>query len=460
MKTAIILAAGTGSKIWPYNEYWPKAALPVGGVPNIVRLVRNLQACQIARIIVVTGYLERRIKHVLSEVNGVEIFSAPTSSGTADSLEKIIDQVDNDVLVVYGDIVISKEKLSRFIDEFRTGNYDGLLLGKRIENERAQDWICAQTDPDGRVSNIFGHPRAHYVDHRLMGVYAFRQVPLCRSLYANPGFMLNVNVGGMPPIQAELEQSIQIMVEKKERVYIHSIGEGVVDLDKPWHILQANKMILELEMANIENSIIPSSAYIHPTAEISGKVILGENVKIGRNVWIKGKAIIGDNTIIDNGAILNENVMIGQESKLEDYCKIGSNSVIGNKNRIGHCAEFQGVTFDHVSFTHYGEVFGIVGTSTDIAAGVTVGILRFDDLEQSQKMNGRLETPEAFGNAVFFGDYTRTGISSQYMPGVKIGCNCAIGPSVIIQKDIPSGKLIYSEQTLVQKDWGSHKYGW
>jgi UDP-N-acetylglucosamine diphosphorylase / glucose-1-phosphate thymidylyltransferase / UDP-N-acetylgalactosamine diphosphorylase / glucosamine-1-phosphate N-acetyltransferase / galactosamine-1-phosphate N-acetyltransferase len=459
MKTAVILAAGKGAKIWPYNEYWPKAALPVGGVPNIIRLIKNLHECNIERIIVVVDHLERRIRYLLSGAEGVEIFSAPAPSGTAASLEKVLDQVEDDLLVVYGDVVLSHEIMSEFIDQFRQGHNDALLLAKIIDKERSQDWICAKADSSGRVLNIYGHPRAHYVDHRLIGIYAFRKQPLSQALSANPGFMLNVNVGGMPPLQAELEQSIQMMVEKEQRVYLHPLSHGVIDMDKPWHILQANKLAIQWEMSNLERKI-SSSAVIHPTAEISGNVVLGENVTIGRNVWIKGNSIIGDNTIIDNGATIDENVIIGQGCRIADFCKIGSYSVIGNKNRIGHCAEFQGVTFDNVSFTHYGEVYGIVGTSTDIAAGVTVGILRFDDFSQNQKVNGRMEIPEEFGNAVFFGDYTRTGISSQYMPGVKIGCNCAIGSNVIVQNDLPSGKLIYSEQALVFKDWGPEKYGW
>lgn len=462
MKTAIILAAGNGKKIWPYNDYWPKAALPVGGIPNILRLVRNLEENEIKRIIVVTGYLERRIKNILSDINSVEIFSASSTVGTADSLERVMDLFDDDddVLVVYGDIAITKEKTFKFIKEFRAGNMDALLLAKTVNKERPQDWMCAKAESDGRVTNVFGHPRPHYVNHRLMGFYAFRKQPLYNSLKANPGVMLNVNVGGMPPLEAELEQSIQIMVEKGQSVYLHSIDKGAVDMDKPWHILQANKMILKDEIANMKDSLIPPTADIHPSAEISGKVILGERVKIGRNVWIKGNAIIEDDVIIDNGATINENVIIGQKSKIEDFCKIGSNSVIGKRNRIGHCAEFEGVTFDNVSFTHYGEVYGIVGTSTDIAAGVTVGILRFDDLEQNQKVNGRTEVPEEFGNAVYLGDFTRTGISSTYMPGVKIGSNCAIGANVMVQKDIPSGQLIYLEQNIIQKDWGPNKYGW
>ncbi|WP_369124544.1 NTP transferase domain-containing protein, partial [Salmonella enterica] len=57
MKTAVVLAAGCGEKMWPYCEYWPKAALPVGGVPNIERLTRQLRSLGFGRIIVAAAYL-------------------------------------------------------------------------------------------------------------------------------------------------------------------------------------------------------------------------------------------------------------------------------------------------------------------------------------------------------------------------------------------------------------------
>lgn len=461
MQTAIILSAGEGTKIWPYNEYWPKAALAIGGIPNIVRLTDQLNELGFERILVVTSYLERRIRYLIEGKKGVEVVSIHSPKGTADSLEKVIEQIkDDNVMIIYGDVVVTGSILTGMMNRFGAESLDGLLLAKPIGTERSQDWFCVNTSAQGKVKQIYGHPRPHYVDHRLMGIYVLRTADLRDSLHKNPGFMLSVNVGAMPQQEAELEQSLQLLVEQGKNIYIFSTEDGVVDIDKPWHIMEANQMIIENEVGTAASSHIPSSTSIHSSADILGNVILGENVKIGKNVCIKGNAVIGDGTIIDNGAVIEQNVIIGYRCTIENYCKIGSFSVIGNHNCIGHCAEFQGVTFDNVSFTHYGEVYGVVGSSTDIAAGVTVGVLRFDDLNQLHKINGRMETPYHFGNAVYIGDYSRTGINSQYMPGVKVGCNSAIGPSVIVQEDIPSNTLVYVEQTLIKKEWGPSRYGW
>ncbi len=460
MKTAIILAAGLGSKMWPYNEYWPKAVLPVGAQSNLEHLIRSLKDMSFGRIIIVTHYLYKRIQSAVYGYEGVEVVVLPSLEGTADSLAKAVGTIkDEYILVVYGDIAITKKRLQQFVDHFYNQLPDGMLLCKPIDKERPQDWLCTRLK-DEKVEQVYGHPRPHYVTHRLLGVYALRTEPLCMSLMKNPGFMQSVSVGVIPSPESELEQSLQILIENGNHIIGHIIEDGVVDMDKPWDLMAANVMAIKEEMESLSHDMIPESATIHPTAQIDGKIKLGENVTIGRNVMINGDVSIGHGTVIDNGATIAGNVIIGKHCTIRDFCRIGPYSVIGNRNRFGHCAEFAGVTFDRTSFVHYGEVYGIIGESADIAAGVTVGIMRFDDQPQSQRVHGRMEIPEQYGNAVYFGDFTRTGIASQYMPGVKVGCNSAIGSGVIVTRDVPSNTLLYTEQKLVQKRWGPERYGW
>ncbi|MBA4602377.1 NTP transferase domain-containing protein [Thermoactinomyces mirandus] len=460
MKTAIILAAGLGRKMWPYNEYWPKAALPVGNQPNIERLIHSLKDMSFERIIIVTHYLHKRVQSIVYGHEGVEVIRLPFLEGTADSLSKAVGTIrDDHILVIYGDIAITRKRLQYFVDHFHDQEPDGLVLCKPVDKERPQDWICARLQA-GKVEQIFGHPRPHYVTHRLLGIYALRTEALRMALIKNPGFMQSVSVGVIPSPESELEQALQILIEHGNDIMGHVIEDGAVDMDKPWDLMEANIMAVKEGLDSLTRDTIPDSATIHPTAQIDGKIILGENVKIGRNVMIEGNVSIGAGTVIDNGVTIAGNAMIGKHCTIRDFCRIGPYSVIGNGNRIGHCAEFAGVTFDRISFVHYGEVYGVIGESTDIAAGVTVGIMRFDDQPQNQRVQGRMEMPVRYGNAVYFGDFTRTGIASQYMPGVKVGCNCAIGPGVMVARDVPSNTLLYTEQKLVQKKWGPEKYGW
>ena len=59
---AIVLAAGYGSRLAPLTLEVPKPALPVAGVPMLVRILRKLKAAGVDRIAVNTHHLKEQIE--------------------------------------------------------------------------------------------------------------------------------------------------------------------------------------------------------------------------------------------------------------------------------------------------------------------------------------------------------------------------------------------------------------
>jgi 1L-myo-inositol 1-phosphate cytidylyltransferase len=66
MERAIVLAAGTGSRLVS-GEIGPKPLKPVAGVPLLVRILRTLRSEGIREVVVVTGYKEELIREALLE---------------------------------------------------------------------------------------------------------------------------------------------------------------------------------------------------------------------------------------------------------------------------------------------------------------------------------------------------------------------------------------------------------
>ena len=64
--TALLLAAGTGSRLRPLTLDAPKCLTVVGGKPILGRLIENLRLQGITRLVVVTGYLDIRIREFLN----------------------------------------------------------------------------------------------------------------------------------------------------------------------------------------------------------------------------------------------------------------------------------------------------------------------------------------------------------------------------------------------------------
>ncbi len=63
--TALLLAAGTGSRLYPLSKNSPKCLTTVSGVSILERLIVNLSQHGFKRMVVVTGYLEKCIKDFL-----------------------------------------------------------------------------------------------------------------------------------------------------------------------------------------------------------------------------------------------------------------------------------------------------------------------------------------------------------------------------------------------------------
>jgi choline kinase len=61
---AIILAAGTGSRMRPMTDVTNKCCLPVGGKPLLNGQVQILSSCGITDVLVVTGYCRRQVMEV------------------------------------------------------------------------------------------------------------------------------------------------------------------------------------------------------------------------------------------------------------------------------------------------------------------------------------------------------------------------------------------------------------
>ncbi|PCJ30738.1 MAG: nucleotidyl transferase [Moraxellaceae bacterium] len=70
--TALLLAAGTGSRLRPLTLDAPKCLTVVGGQTILGRLVNNLRSQGIRRLVVVTGHLDQQVRDFLQE-NAVDM---------------------------------------------------------------------------------------------------------------------------------------------------------------------------------------------------------------------------------------------------------------------------------------------------------------------------------------------------------------------------------------------------
>jgi bifunctional UDP-N-acetylglucosamine pyrophosphorylase/glucosamine-1-phosphate N-acetyltransferase len=439
--------------------------IPVANRPLISYAIEALERLSFERIIVAAGRGSEQIRNHFAQDGRVKVVEVSASKsdkdirGTAASLIQAVDSevesLDEEFLVLYADTIADERDLARLANSSESDPAPRALV-YALGAESSRDWICCSIE-NGAVKSIAGHPRGGYG-------YRFAAFSLNRAflpyLRSNSGLFTEVQVGVMPPREAYLEMSLSDFLKAGKTIPVVK-GEGLlIDVDKPWHILAANRSLNRSIVGAQKKDTIAEGASIDPSASISGHVRLGRGSRIGRNVVVEGNIAVGEGTTIENGALLGGNNTIGNDCYIGNSCLVGKDTTIGNKCNINHCAEVEGVVMDRVYLYHYMEVCGVVGENTDLGAGTVCGTLRFDDGVTTHRVKGRAETPQEFGNAAYLGDYCRTGVNAVLMPGRKVGAYSVVGAGVILNEDLSDRTMLYVQQKLQKKDWGPERYGW
>ncbi len=454
----IVLAAGEGKKMFPYELTRQKCAISILNEPVVRRCVRLLQRQGVSPVIVVTGHHAGQVREAVGGLPNLLCVQQNVRDGTATGTLLALSDLSEfqHFVLCYGDTVWTEGDLKRTLDAYRDGDGSPTVLLQPLKLPLdSSDWIGAHLDGT-RLTRIEGHPRG--APYRLANIFVFNRDAV-RFLESNPGVMRSVPVGGMPPIEHEFAQSLQMMIDHGCRIAgVEALG-FVIDIDKPWHILEASAALVDEFTQQVQEDEIALTARIDDSADIDGRLVLGEGCVIGKRVVVHGFLYAEAGTQVTNGAIVRGRVVTGKGCHIRDYCLLGD-AILGNRCVVGHGAEFEGVAFNTVYLYHYCEIYGVLGEAVDIGAATVCGTLRFDDRETVHNVRGRREVPPAGANASYIGDFSRTGVNAILMPGVKVGAYCCVGPGVVLYNDLPHRTLALVRQEMTHRGWGPERYGW
>ena len=136
--TALLLAAGTGSRLYPITQDMPKCLTVVNEIPILEQLVDCLNQQGFKRLVVVTGHLENRIHEFLGNRTGdmiIEYIHSPLYKTTNNiySLWMAREFINEPFLLIESDLV------------FHASLLDELLYPDRIAVSRMQPWMNGST---------------------------------------------------------------------------------------------------------------------------------------------------------------------------------------------------------------------------------------------------------------------------------------------------------------------------
>jgi len=119
--TAVILVAGTGSRLRPLTDHAPKALVSLGNETILARLLRQLEACGVDRFVLATGYCDAALRAAVSLSRGRFEFcfnEAFDSTQNAVSLGRCADAVKGEAFVkLDGDLVLDQRIVERVVTD-------------------------------------------------------------------------------------------------------------------------------------------------------------------------------------------------------------------------------------------------------------------------------------------------------------------------------------------------------
>ena len=172
MKT-VILAAGAGSRLKPLTDHMPKCLLKVGLKCILEMTIENLLATNNSEIIIVTGYLENKIREFIRErfpyLQITYIYNKLyASTNNIYSLWLAKDEVlGDDMMMLDSDIVFDE----RIISELQNSGYKNCLALKR--HEVHDEEIKVKTDAHGCVIEIGKEVNVSLAEGESIGIEIF-----------------------------------------------------------------------------------------------------------------------------------------------------------------------------------------------------------------------------------------------------------------------------------------------
>lgn len=168
---AIILAGGKGTRLAPYTTVFPKPLVPVGDMPILEIVVRQLKHFGIDRITLAVGHLAELIIAYFGDGSrhGVQIDYSREEEplGTAGPLS-LLENLDDTFLVMNGDLLTTLDFRGLLAQHRQSGAMATIASCKR---QTKIDLGILEIDQQNRIKGYIEKPTyTHLVS---MGIYAF-----------------------------------------------------------------------------------------------------------------------------------------------------------------------------------------------------------------------------------------------------------------------------------------------
>jgi len=387
--TAVVLAAGEGTRLRPLTAHRPKPMLPAANRPILERVLEALVEAGVRTVHVVVGYRNDRVQDYFGPTyDGVPLHYHHQEKrlGTGHALSQVRGDLSGDFLMVNGDELLSAETVTRVTTAHRS-NVVTLAVAE------------AEDAPQYGAVRVSGNRVTEFVEKPGSGDYRF----LNAGVYAFDDRIFDA-IAETPRRDGELEltDTISRLVEEEDDVRSVRTDATRVKANYPWDLLAVAQHLLRVGAVSEPES--EAGVYVDGSARVHESAVLRPPVVVSAD------AVVGPNAVVGPDTALGRNVTVGANATV-------ASSVVDVDSRVR-----EGATL----------VDCVTGQSVRVAAGATVpggpGDVRVGTTVHEDQDLGAL-----------LADRVRVGGGATLAPGTLVGPSARLGTGVVVEGVVDAG---------------------
>lgn len=312
---ALILAAGTGNNLFPFTSTRPKPMINIAGKFLLERTIDLLKESGINVINIVTGHKKEKIVNYFKGSNHTDLnlhyIEQKKMTGIGDAILKARDRFDpgDNFILIYGDTLTSANLFSHTLQSF--GSTKSPVASICLTSS-SKMFGNVYLNNEMKITKIIEKPqKAELGNYVLSGVYIL------------PASFFNL----LKKNNNSMEKALSMII-KKEGLTASIWEEEWIDVEYPWDILKANKIIMD----SWKNAIIAKTAILKGNVKIDGPVFIDEDVDIRSGTMLEGPCYIGKGSFIGNNVLVRKYTSIGEGSMIGYGVELKNSIIFGGAN--------------------------------------------------------------------------------------------------------------------------------
>lgn len=384
---ALILAAGEGAGLSPLSDTRPKPMVIIGGKPILQHSLMMLRDMGITDVVIVVGHHSEQIRDYFgrgaSWSMNIEYVEQRRQDGIGDALLLARDRFKGQdyFLLSYGDTVVSQNIFSHCLASFSEFKKSTAVVALAPQTEFYGN---VYLDDEARIQKVIEKPKGDE-----MGNYVLAGTFVLASEFFD---LVEKN-------DRCVEEAFNAL-SREHGFYATIWEEDWTDMNFPWDVLQANRLI----MSGWDRASISSLAHLESNISFTGPIFVDDYAHIKNGSVLRGPCYIGKHCFVGNNCLIRE------------YTSLGDRTKVGYGVELKNCVLFGNTRIGRLSFV--GD--SVIGENVIFGSGTMTVNESLDDEPIKVRVHDRIVDSRLLKVGAFVGDGAVIGASNTLLPGAMV----------------------------------------